>query len=78
MDPVEVTARFDPQGKVTPMDFTWQGHKYPVVSTGRRWEDENGEHILVMVPGEKVYELVYVPTQKRWYIGQFGRQQKMV
>lgn len=78
MDSIEVTARFDAEGKITPLSFTWRGREYPVDSTGRRWEDEAGLHILVMAPGERVYELVFAPAARRWFLGLFGRDRIVV
>jgi hypothetical protein len=72
MEPVEVIARFDAQGRLTPLSFTWQGRSFPVDSTGRRWQDERGEHILVMVPIELVCELVFKPEERRWYVRFFS------
>jgi hypothetical protein len=72
MEAIDVTARFDSQGNISPLSFTWQGQTYPVGSTGRRWEDAEGKHVLVMVPGEKVFELVFIPSVGRWYLGKFG------
>jgi hypothetical protein len=72
LDPIEVTARFDPQGKIIPLSFTWRGHTYRVDSTGRRWRDEAGHHILVMAPIEQVFELLFVPEEQRWYLGRPG------
>ena len=72
MELIEVVARFDLQGKITPLRFTWQGQKYAVAATGRRWQDEAGLHILVMAPGEHVYELVYVAGEARWYLKQIS------
>jgi hypothetical protein len=68
MEPIEVTVKFDTQGHLTPLSFTWKGQAFPVDSTGRRWEDEHGEHILVMIPIERVCELVYIPAERRWYV----------
>ena len=62
MEPVEVVARFDAHGRLTPLSFTWQGRSIPVASAGRRWQDERGEHILVMIPFEQVCELVFIPV----------------
>jgi Uma2 family endonuclease len=70
MELIEVVARFDLQGKITPLRFTWQGQKYAVTATGRRLQYEAGLHILVMAPGEHVYELVYIATEMRWYLKQ--------
>lgn len=73
MDKVEVTARFETDGKITPIRFAWQGRTYLVDSTGRRWQDADGTHILVMVPGGEVVELVFAATELRWYARQSPR-----
>jgi hypothetical protein len=72
MEPVEVIARFDAQGRLTPLSFTWQEQSFPVDSTGRRWQDERGEHILVMIPTERVCELVFISEERRWYVRFFS------
>ena len=69
MDPIEVLAQFDIEGVLTPMQFTWHGQVHPVTSTGRRWEDDQGRHILVMTVEERIYELVFAPASGRWYMG---------
>lgn len=73
MESIEVTARFDEHGKITPLTFTWKGSVQRVESTGRRWEDEAGLHILVMVSSGRIYELTYKGGEGRWYIGQAGQ-----
>jgi hypothetical protein len=72
MEPVEVVARYDALGRITPLSFTWQGQTFPVESTGRRWEDERGEHILVMIPVERICELIFVSPDRRWYVRFFS------
>ena len=72
MDPIEVTAHFDEHGKVTPLRFTWKGSAYQVESTGRRWSDANGQHILVMVPGGRIFALSFVNAEARWYLERVG------
>jgi hypothetical protein len=72
MQPVEVVARFDAQGRLTPLSFTWRGQTFPVESTGRRWQDERGEHILAMIPVERVCELLFTPLEQRWYVRFFS------
>lgn len=69
MEAIEVTAHFDENGKATPLRFTWKGGVYLVESTGRRWTTEKGQHMLVMVPGGRVFELLFVCMESRWYIG---------
>lgn len=68
MEPVEVLANFDLQGEVTPKRFTLKKVEYQVVSVGRRWIDEDGLHILVMVPGERVFELLFLPGSGTWFL----------
>lgn len=68
MEPLEVTAKFDEDGKITPLRFTWKGKDYLVETTGRHWEDSDGVHILVMVPGERIFELVFDAAQVRWFL----------
>lgn len=69
MQAIEVTAHFDENGKVTPMRFTWRGSVYLVESVGRHWNLEETLHILVMVPGGRIFELVFVGKEARWYLG---------
>lgn len=78
MQPVEVTARFDLEGQATPLSFVWQGRSYPVDSTGRRWQDALGQHILVMVPGDRVYELILAVGEIRWYLRDVGFDRRAV
>jgi hypothetical protein len=71
MESIEVTAHFDLTGQPTPLEFTWQGRHYQVESTGRRWQAPDGQHILVMTPGGRMFELVFTP-EGRWLLGQSG------
>ena len=73
MDPVEVTARFDIDGKVTPLRFSWNGREYPIEGAGRRWQAEDGLHILVMAAGEQVFELLFAQEKGRWFIKPLGQ-----
>jgi len=78
MEAIEVTTRFDLQGNVIPLSFTWQEREYKVISVGRDWQDETTRHILVMVPGDQVYELVFSALEMRWYMERFGLDRKSV
>jgi hypothetical protein len=68
MEPIEVTARFSEQGAITPLNFSWNGGRYKVESAGRQWTDEHGQHMLVMVAGAQIYELIFKGVEGRWYI----------
>jgi hypothetical protein len=72
MEPIEVTAHFNQQGAITPLHFTWKGGRYRVESTGRHWQDDNGQHMLVMVASGQIYQLTFRSDEGRWYIGQAG------
>lgn len=72
MELIQVTAHFDLDGNITPTDFTWQGRHYQVESVGRRWQDEQGTHILVMIPGGRVFELLSGSTGGDWYLARSG------
>jgi hypothetical protein len=78
MEPIEATAHFDAQGGITPLHFTWKGGSYHVESTGRRWQDETGQHILVMVSNGHIYELTFKSVEGRWYIRQAGSKRMIV
>ena len=77
MEAVEVTVRFDRQGKACPQQFVWGKRIYPVTSTGRRWQDQAGQHILVMTLEAKTYELVFSPSELRWYLNPTGTSPKI-
>lgn len=74
MEAIEVTAHFDEQGTITPLRFTWKKGDYRVVSTGRRWVDEDGQHFLVMVGDERIYELIYHSGEGLWYLRRTGSE----
>jgi hypothetical protein len=72
LESIEVTARFSPEGHIVPLQITWNGRAYGIESTGRRWEAEDGRHILAMLPGDRVVELLFAPLECRWYVRQVG------
>jgi nicotinamide-nucleotide amidase len=64
--PVEVQGWFDMQGQAHPEEFLWEGTRYLVASLGRRWQDDTGQHILVMDHQDRVYELVFKDQETGW------------
>ncbi len=68
MEAIEVTARFDRQGKAFPTQFQWKGRLYPVASIGRSWLSDNGFHILVMTADNAVYHLFFDSRAAQWYL----------
>ncbi len=68
LEPVQVAARWEPGGRFEPSQFIWQGQAYQVESTGRAWEDEAGLHVLCMVPGGHVFELIFRLHPAGWLV----------
>ncbi len=66
--PTEVRARFDRDGKVRVLAFSWGGRELVVTSTGRTWIDDDGRHLLVMVSGEQVFELLLRRSDLSWRV----------
>jgi hypothetical protein len=77
MERIDVTVRFESSGRIEPLSFASEGHLYPIESTGRSWKDEQGFHILVMVPVSRVCELVFTPSDLGWYLQQIGPARAM-
>lgn len=69
MESVEVTARFEKDGKVIPLYLVWQGHRYTIDHVGRQWQAPDGLHILVMTPSGRMFELVFISAENRWHLG---------
>ena len=67
-----VDARFDPNGRITPLAFEWRGQRLTVAQLGRMWSTGQGErlvqHYLVSAPGEAVFELAFEQSTLRWRV----------
>ena len=72
MEKIEVTVRFNTQGKVVPISFVWKGRVYRAESIGRSWQAEDGFHILVMDYRNRAYHLVFVHNEMSWYLVRGG------
>ncbi len=68
LEPVQVAARWKHEGKFEPTQFSWHGKMYRIESTGRDWEDEEGFHVLCMVPEGQVFELVLHLKPAGWLV----------
>ena len=66
-EPTEVEVRVDADGQATPLAFTWRGQRMSVIGVGRCWVEADGGHILVMTPGERVFELLHL-SDGRWEV----------
>jgi hypothetical protein len=66
MEPIQVQARWKRNGGFEPTQFMLQGKLYRVESTGRDWEDESGYHVLCMIAGGQVFELLFHLNPAGW------------
>ena len=57
--PIEVHARTERQGKLVPVSCVIKGTRYQIFGAGRRWEEDDGEHLMVMFPGARAVELLH-------------------
>lgn len=74
MEKIELTARFDLEGRITPLNFIWNGRSYRVEGTGRRWVAKDGIHILVMVAGNQTFQLIFNSETNIWNLVRSTKQ----
>ena len=67
-EPVDMTARWNASAGFVLSKMTWQGRSYAFESTGRHWEDEEGYHVLGMIRGGKVVELIFRLNPAGWVL----------
>ncbi|MEZ4593757.1 MAG: hypothetical protein R3D55_21820 [Chloroflexota bacterium] len=65
MQQVGVDCQFSEDGSVQVKKVQVNGRWQPV-GQGRQWVDENGRHVLIMLPGNEVRELVLLPDTLHW------------
>ena len=65
MQPVGVDCTFSEDGTVQVKKVLLNG-RWLSVGQGRQWADENGRHVLIMLPGEPVQELLLQAGALRW------------
>ena len=65
---INVSAEFQLDGSVQISNFNWNGRDYVVESQGRQWQAENGRHVLVSTQSGRMFELLYMPGDGRWFM----------
>jgi hypothetical protein len=48
--------------------MTWQGRSYMITDIGRRWNSEDGQHMLVLTSEQQSFELVLAPDGVNWFL----------
>lgn len=76
MTPIGVDCTFSPDGgvRVKRVEIRGQWH---IVEQGRQWLDEQGRHVLVMLPGKGTREIL-LPRSLIWHIKPANSQNKMI
>jgi hypothetical protein len=62
---VECTIEKDGCVKVRRIEL---GDRWLAVEQGRQWADENGRHVLIMVPGSDVQEILLSAHALQWQL----------
>lgn len=76
MEPIGLEAVFDDEGNVSVRRIESGGAWQPV-EQGRQWVDDDGRHVLVMLEGRRVQELLLDRRDLRWYLRK-GRHPRTV
>jgi len=78
-DVIHVEARFREDGEIVPLAFVWEERRFAVLALGRQWREGQSRHLLVMTPGEQVFEITYNEDEGNWRMGrspvEFDRRQ---
>lgn len=73
---VGVDCQFGDDGSVEVRQVLWNG-RWQTVGQGRQWVDGNGRHVLIMLPGEQVRELILQPDTLCWHLLDPRQRQKI-
>jgi hypothetical protein len=65
MTRIRVECIFERDGRVRVRRIEFDG-EWRQVAQGRQWSDDMGRHVLVMLPGEQIEELVLLAADLTW------------
>ncbi len=68
MEKIKVTAQFNPDGSLIPIEFSLENESIRVLDVGRQWESEEGKHILVMDYHHHTHHLYFNIQDLTWYL----------
>ncbi len=66
MSGLQVEQQVDADLESRPLAFIWHGTRWIVNSVGRTWESNGERHYLVLVQGDRVFELARSHTTGNW------------
>ena len=68
VDASEIRVELQGEPAPRPTAFIWQGTRWVINSIGRTWEADDEQHYLVMVQGDRVFELAFSEVSGTWRI----------
>ncbi len=68
MTDIAVDGVFLEDGSVRLRRLRKDGKKWQPVEQGRQWHDDDGRHVLVMIGGSDVYEIVLSADTLTWQL----------
>lgn len=63
---LQVEQHVEPGSTPRPVAFIWKGTRWVVNSVGRSWDAEGEHHYLLMVQGDRVFELAHSNEAGSW------------
>ncbi len=63
---LQVEQHVEPGSTPRPVAFIWKGTRWVVNSVGRSWDADGEHHYLLMVQGDRVFELAYSDGAGSW------------
>jgi hypothetical protein len=63
---LQVEQRVEIGADPRPLAFIWNEARWEINSIGRTWEADGERHYLVMVQGDRVFELAYSNETENW------------
>ncbi len=71
---IQVEARLESDGRVTPLSLVWRGRRVAIADVGRQWTQEHDgaphRHVLVMLPNSDRLELALNQHTLTWRLVQ--------
>jgi hypothetical protein len=68
MVPVEVVVKYDRAGRITPLHLKYKEQDISIQDIGRRWEADDGKHLLVMDHQQQTYHLFQRQEDQIWFL----------
>lgn len=65
-EPIVVEARSDKQDRLVPLAFVRAGERHEIIDWGRRWREDQREHMLVRTYAGVTYELALDEREGTW------------